>query len=405
MPLPNVNSGELIRAADWNDLVAALNALEARVAELESGGSQSPPRIARVLPAGEVTTGDTIRIFGSNFDFSQGGHSVFFGNTRATNFLSGSSNTLLIVQVPSAVEGATPDGTPMTMTVGNLHGFTTWAITIVAQPELPTGGFEFSYDGSRPTAPTEENPILYDFALNSFAGQDLTITITPTIQLILPLPPGIPDPGLAGRLAVIDADGTVRTNRQIQLAEGESKTISVRLDIPDQSNGVRYTLSVQATAPDTQAVVESVPDQEVGEESEQPDPTVSNFEFASIAEGDATFSTETGGVSGVEGTFAVQQGSTATVEMRTVFQDIPAGTTNNYQLSAAVDSPANGWSTSVNPIMQNPLPIQGPGGLIMTYFDLTSPATSASAVVRFTLTRQGADTENRRTVAYRLTVA
>jgi hypothetical protein len=402
MPLPTVNPGDLITSDDWNDLVAALNALEAQVAELESGGGKSPPRIAQVLPTGAVMAGDQIRIFGSNFGYTQGGHSVFFGDTRATGFLSGSSDTLLIVQIPEKVEDATEDGTPMTMSVGNLYGITTWALTIKAKPEVTTGGFQFTYKGSRPTTPAQNTQVFYDFELKSFASQDLTVTITPTIQAVLPLPSGIPDPVLSGLLAVLDADGTVRSDRRISLPEGTTKTISLRLNIPDRTTGIRYSLSVTASASGVTPVTESLPEQQVGQESEQPDPTISNFEYASVVDGEGSFSTDTGGVSGVDGTLRIRQGTRATIEMRTQFSNIPTGTTNNYQLSAAVDAPSNGWSASVNDTMQNPLPVQGPGGLSLIYFDITAPGTSTTAIVRLRLTRQGVATNNKRTVAYRL---
>src|SRR5947208_16741066 len=100
MPLPNVTSGDVITAAYWNHLVSLLNDLETRLADLEGQGSDGTVRIIQVIPAGTVTAGDTIRVSGRNFDFVRGGHSVFFGTTRATNFLGGSSANLLIVQIP-----------------------------------------------------------------------------------------------------------------------------------------------------------------------------------------------------------------------------------------------------------------------------------------------------------------
>lgn len=401
MPIPTVQPGDLITAGSWNDLAAAVNSLEARVAQLEGGGT-STLRITQVSPSGAVTAGDTIRIAGSGFAYSRREHSVFFGSTRATTFASDSSDSMLIVQVPDPVAGATPQGAQMTMTVGNLNESATWPLTIRSRPEETSGGVQFTYRGSRPATPTQNASVDYDFELGSFASRDLTVTITPTVQVTPPLPAGVPDPGLAGRLSVIDADGSVRPTRQVSLAEGQSKVISVRLDLPNGTNGVRYSLNVVASAPGVTPVTESLPTQQVGQQGEQPDPTVANFEFASIAAGDGSFSTETGGVSGVDGTLRVRQGTLATVEMRAQFTGIPAGTTNNYQLSGAIEGPANGWSVGVNPVMQNPQPVSAPGGLIPVFFDITAPGSTATAVVRLTLTRQGAATGNTRSVAYRL---
>jgi hypothetical protein len=402
MSLHNVDPGDLITAQDWNAQVAALNALEARVTELESGTSKSPPRITQVLPSGPVTVGDTIRIFGSNFDFSKGGHSVFFGSTRVIVFLGGSSDSLLILQIPDPVQGATLGGTAMNLTVGNLVGTTTQAITVKSKPVVVGGGIQFTFKGTRPSAtPVSNATFFYDFQLKSAASEDLTVTITPTIAVILPLPSGVTDPGLPARLAVLDADGTVRSNGQVALPEGTTKTVSLRLTLPAGVNGLKYSLSADASAPGVSSVASALPDQQVGQTTEQPDPTVTALQFSAVF-GNATFSTDTGGVSGVAGTLSVGSAATATLELRAEFANIPSGSTNHYQLSATLDSPANGWSATVDSSMENPLPMNGPGGINMIDFKVTAPTASTTTILRLTLTRQGASTNNKRTVAYRL---
>ncbi|HYJ03870.1 MAG TPA: IPT/TIG domain-containing protein [Chthoniobacterales bacterium] len=403
MSLQNVNPGDLITAQDWNAQVAALNALEVRVSELESGGSKSPPRITQILPPGAVTAGDTIRIFGSNFDFSKGGHSVFFGATRVIVFVGGSSDSLLILQIPDPVQGATLGGTAMTLTVGNLVGTTTQAITVKSKPVVTGGGIQFTFKGTRPSAtPVSNATFFYDFQLKSTASEDLTVTIAPTIAVILPLPSGVSDPGLPARLAVLDADGTVRGNGQIALPEGTTKTVSLRLTLPTGVNGLKYSLSAAASAPDISSVEESLPDQQVGVAIEQPDPTITNFEFSSVPVGDATFSTNTGGMSGVDGTLSVTKSSTATIEMNAVFANIPSGPPNKYNISAVIEAPVGGWSAALNSITANPLTVPSPGGPVTAFFDITAPGSAAQTILRLTLTRQGATTNNKRTVAYRL---
>lgn len=401
MPLRNVNPGDLITSNDWNSLVTALNAMEVRVAELESGGAKSAPRITQVLPTGARTVGDEIRIYGSNFDYVQGAKSVSFGNTPAVKFLAGSSDTLLIVEIPDPVEGATEAGATLTMSVGNRHSFTTRAITIKSKPVVVSGGIDFTFLRSRPATPTQNQAVFYDFSLHSTASQNLNVTITPDIQIIPPLPLGVNDPGLENFLTVLDSDGTERANRVIALAEGTTKLISLRLDLPNNINDTKYSVNVTASAPEISPVVRSLPDQQVGQEGEQPDATVTAFEFSAIIDGDGSFSTDTGGVSGVDGTLTVKRGTTVTIELDTTFAGIPVGTTNNYQLAVAVQ-PTNGWSASVNPVMQNPLPSNGPGGSVDAYFDITAPSSTNTAIVRFTLTRQGLTTNNKRTLSYRL---
>lgn len=404
MAIRNVNPGDLITALDWNSLIDMINAMDVRLTQLEATGPGGPdPRITQILPPGPVTAGDTISIFGSNFDFSKSGQSVFFGNTRASGFLAGSSDTLLIVEVPDPVEGAVPTGTQMTLSVGNLVGVAVQSITVKSKPIVTHGGLAFTFKGTRPSAtPASGAAFFYDFELKSLASEDLVVTITPTIAVILPLPGGVVDPGLTGLLVLIDADSTERLDHTVPLLEGATKTISLRLTLPPGVDNLKYSLSATASAPGVDQIVESLPDQQVGHASEQPDSTVTTFEFSSIADGNAAFSVNTGGMAGVDGTVSVAAGTNATIELRTIFANIPNGVLKNYTLTAVIEGAAGGWTTGVNSIMQNPLPVTGPGGIVFTDFDVHAPAVAATAKLRLTLTRADGAPNNKRSVAYRL---
>lgn len=398
MPIRTVNPGDLITALDWNDLITLINAMEIRIAVLESGTATQAPRITQILPSGPVTAGDVIKIYGSGFDFSAGGHSVFFGTTRATGFLTGSSDTLLIVEVPDPVAGATENGTPMTLSVGNLVAVTPVVITVKAKPIVTAGGMAFTYKGSTPTTPaTGEN--FYDFELRSFASENLTVTISPTIAVIPPLPGGVSDPNLPSRIVLIDADQTVKANNQVQLLEGATKTVRLRLTLPTGVGGLKYSLSASATAPGVAPLEEPLPTQTVGQASEQPDATVTSFNFSTMLNSNGTHSSSTGGVSGVDGTITVKPGLKATFELDATFA-IPGGQTNQYQLSATVDSPAGGWVAGPQG-MDNPMSI-GSSGIIPIDWGVTAPTSAPPTVLRLTITRLGVSVNNKRTVAYRL---
>lgn len=401
MPIRTVNPGDLITALDWNDLITLINGMELRIEQLESGPTGGGnPHITQVLPPGPVTAGDTIRIFGSNFDFLAGGHSVFFGNTRAITFFPDSSNTLLIVRVPDPTDGATLTGTSMILTVGNLKSTATWPITVRSRPVVTSGNIQFTFIGTRPTTtPTQNTTFFYDFELRSQASENLTVTIVPTIAVVPPLPPGVSDPNLQSLIAVLDSDQHPRENGQVSLLEGATKTVSLRLNLPNNVNQLRYALSAAASAPGVTTRVETLPTQQVGQASEQPDPTVPSFEFSSIAEGEAQFSTATGGVPGVDGTIAVREDTQATVEIGAVFA-LPPQTTNLYHIIADVDG--GDWTAGVNPIMQNPLTVLSPGGSVSVFIDINAPGSSTSGILHLTLTRQGGEPNNRRRVSYRL---
>lgn len=403
MTLPLVNPGDLITSEDWNALVSAVNDLAARVADLEAGGSKSPPRIVQVLPADVMTAGDRIHIYGSNFGYTQGAASVFFGKARAAALLSGSTDTHLIVQLPDPVEGATPAGTAMTMTVGNLYDFTSKSITVKSKPVVVTGGIEFTYLGSQPTTPAQNQSIFYRFELKSFASQPLMVTITPTFK-DASQPGATPD--FSKFYKIIDSDDTEHADGQVSLDTGATKIVRIRVDIPDKADGAKFSMSATASAPGVSSVVETLPDQQVGQPGEQPDQTISNFKYDSTTSGSATLSTDTGGVSGVDGTLIVAKGTTATIEMRTEFDKkyLPPGVTTLYDLNATVDTPSGGWSTSVDSSMQNPLPITDQGGLVMLDYNVTAPQNDNKTILRLTLTRRGVTKDNKRSVAYRLQI-
>ena len=403
MSLKTVNPGELIKSLDWNELVAAINSLDMRVTDLESGGPGVAPHITQVLPAGPVTAGDTIRIYGSHFDYLLGGQSVFFGTTRAVSFLDGSSDTLLIVIVPNPVTGATEPGTAMTLTVGNLVATTTQAITVKSKPVVVTGVIQFSFNGTRPTAtPTKGAQFFYDFDLKSQASEDLTVTITPEIAVVQPLPGGMSDPDLPALVTLLDADQSERPSSQVSLPEGTTKTISLRLNVPANSDGLKYSLKATASAPGVAPKVENLPPQQVGVAGELPDSTIEDFDFQDVADGDAEHTDDTGGKPDVEGTIKVKASSKAVIEMNVTYANIPLGQTKHYQVDAAVLDPVNGWSAIPNADMENPQTVPGPGGAASVFVDINAPGAATEAVLKMTLTRTDGISNNKRSVAYRL---
>jgi hypothetical protein len=394
MPLPNVTPGDVITAAYWNHLISLVNDLETRLADLEGQSSDGTLRITQVFPTGTVTAGDTIRISGRNFDFVRGAHSVFVGTTRATNFLNGSSDSLLIVQIPDLVTGATPSGASLNLTVGNLTSVVTWPMTIKSKPIEVGGGVEFGFLNSTPTVPAANSPIQYNFRLASLSNVNLPVLITPDLQF-----PGAP----AGLVEVRDSDGQLKTDRTIALPAGAAKIIGVRItSIPNVANGTPFALAVTATAPGIAPVAASVPPQTVGQAAEQPDSTITNLTFNRVLDGSASFTAAPAGDT-VDGIVSIpgNAAATVTIALDTTFANIPAGSTFNYVPSADVVSGA-GWSSAPNALVTPPKYIvSSPGEQQFPGFDIN--AASGTAVIRFTLTREGVATNNKRSVTFRVT--
>lgn len=404
MSLRTVNPGDLIASTDWNDLVLTLMALEARVSDLEKGGgSNIPPRITQVLPTGTRTAGDWINIFGGNFDFSKGGHSVVFGNTRAPTYdATHSSDNLLIVKIPDRVDGITEAGTPITMTVANSSASTTWPLTIKSQPAQVGGGFEFGYLNSVPDAPAPSQPIEYNFRLASLANADLVVPIQADIQVS----------GISGSQAfeVRDSDGTNRPDKTISLAQGAVKTIAVRFTVPNVANQTPFSLTVTASAAGFQPTTEIVPPQTVGQTGEVPDPTITTLIWNRVMAGIATFtavsSSNVAGILTIPGSAA----ATVTIALDTTFANIPGGQTYHYDLSATVVSGPN-WTAGPNSRSPSSYNIPGPGAQRFPNFDISAPdvsnippASRNPAFIRFTLTHTGlgATANNKRSVTFRV---
>jgi hypothetical protein len=402
MTLRTVNPGDVIASTDWNDLVLAFTVLEGRVSDLERvGGSKVPPRITKVLPEGARTAGDWINIFGSNFDVSKTGYSVRFGNTRATTFdAAHSSDSLLIVQIPDQVDGATASGAPITMTVANLTDSATWPLTVKSKPVLVGGGFEFGYLNSVPDTPASSSPIEYNFRLASLSNADLAVSVQADIQVS----------GVSGAPAyeVHDADGTNRPDRTIALVQGGVKTITVRFTVPGAPLLTPFTLTATASATGFQPVTEIVPPQTVGVAGEIPDPTITNLTWNRALAGTANFTPLSGGT--VAGILTIPGTAAATVSIAldTTFANIPAGNTYHYVSSATVVSGA-GWTASARSPSQYDIP--SPGAQRFPNFDINAPDVSAippanrtPAFIRFTLTHTGtgATANNRRSVTFRV---
>lgn len=394
MPIRLVFPGDLITAGDWNELIAIVNTLEVRVAELEKGGGGDDElRITQVLPPGVVTAGDTIRIVGSGFGFLKGTHSVFFGPTRASIFGDESTDTVLVVQIPDPVAGATPAGTPITMTVGNLSEFVTWPLTIKSRPVQVGGALEFGFLAATPATPTVGAAITYTFRLASLSNASVNVLITPDLDLPT-APPGVVE---------VHADGQVRTDRTVALPAGATKTIGVKITkIPDLPTGTTFNLSVTASAPGVQSQTAVLPPQMVGVAGESPDPTITNLTFSTVAEGTATFAAAPAGDT-VEGTLSIPgtAPTRVTIQLDATFANIPAGTSAHYLPSAEVVT-GTGWSAARNAILTpTRYTVPAPGAQEFPGFDIDAPS-SGQAVIRFTLTHEEATTNNKRSITLRV---
>src|SRR5262245_560238 len=103
--IPQVNRGDLITAELFDQLIAALNSLDARVAVLEGQGPGGPNQvIIRSLepPSGSVRIGQDLTIRGNNFGHSAGRLKVFIDDLPIDNFnRPGTNDQTIIITIPT----------------------------------------------------------------------------------------------------------------------------------------------------------------------------------------------------------------------------------------------------------------------------------------------------------------
>jgi IPT/TIG domain len=243
--IPQVRPGDLITASLFNDLIEQLTALDARVTELE--GAPGTPAGTVVISALDKTTvrvGEDLTITGQNFGFALGAHRVRFNGISPTAFRSGSSDSVLICQVPP-IPGLPKAGMPVTLTVTNVTfsgpGATATRTITVRPPEIgQAGNLDLVFVDASPDPVTAGVDNEFEFRLESDATLPTTVTITPQITV------GASPAGWA--TAILDENRDELASGRQPIAPGEAKTIFVRVAIPANANGTACSLLVQGTA-------------------------------------------------------------------------------------------------------------------------------------------------------------
>ena len=360
---PDVGPGDLIRAQDYNAMLAWLRDLDGRVAALE--GADESVVITGVIPAGPIRIGDTIEIIGRNFGFSLGAHRVYFNSTRATIFnTQDSGDTRLVLVVPS-VPGVSEAGTQVVLTAGNQTSVDTEEVTLRPAVQQQEGSIGLLYtgatvDGADATEIPEDSTALFNFNLESDALLPTTVTLTPDVS----------EAAWEDSLEVFDSSGNLLTSRQIPLEPGQQTTFSVQLTVPDGTEGTTFTLSVDAQAPGLPTAGGSQVFT-VGAELTPSDPAVLAFRVNQVRPAAA----QSGSNLQVEG------GQTVNVQLQAEFAGPDSGGQHVYTFSVA--APTAPWQRavpSVFPPFSGPVQftVTGPGAQLVS-FDVTRPAGASAS--------------------------
>lgn len=237
--IQQVQSGDLISAAFFNELIGQIESLDARVTALEEGDGGSPPAGAVVITAVSpqpARVGHDITIVGENFGFSTGGNRVRFNGVQPPAFRSGSGDSVLICQVPE-LPGLQETGSPVTLTVNNATSSATRVVTILPPELQQIGNVDIVFQDASPDPVTAGVDNDYEFTLESDALLAATMLLTPAVKT----PAGAT---LSWPATILDAGHQVIADRRITVAPQEEKTFFVRLAIPPGTNATPFRLQV-----------------------------------------------------------------------------------------------------------------------------------------------------------------
>ncbi len=220
--------GDLIKAEDWNSLVEELESLAIRVSNLEENApGVGPPLIKLLDPPGALKMGDTLRIIGNNLGMSTL-VSVTIANEPVNNFLSGCSDSLLVIQIPPIL-GIPDGGKDVDLVVTNTRGSDSWRFKLLPRE---TSVLSATFTVTNTAVPQEEikaDGSSYDYAF--------TISAYTSLDEVYDLKPAVVDRN-DWEVAVIK-DGQEITELQIPKSQPNPSTrdVIVRVTIPNNATG------------------------------------------------------------------------------------------------------------------------------------------------------------------------
>lgn len=240
--IPRVQPGDLITASFFNAVLGELEALDQRLAKVEAGEGTSTPgavTIATVTPT-QVHVGDDLTIVGDHFGFSLGAHRVRFDGVPTPRTRSGSSDRVLVCQVP-VLPGLPAAGRSVTLSVSNATSTATRVVTVLPPDvgqvgDVDTELLEVSPD---PLQAGRDND--FTFRLRSDALLAETMVLEPVLRTA------------QGRLAwpssVLTEDLRELPGQTVTLPPGGEVVVVVRVQVPADVRDAAFTLELSATGP------------------------------------------------------------------------------------------------------------------------------------------------------------
>lgn len=231
--LTRVKPGELIKADLMNQIMDALDALDAKI-----GATSTGVLISQLIPSDQIQVLQDLRIVGSNFQYSIGAQKVFFDNVPAVTYRLGSTDSLLIVQVPDL--GAMPsEGRKVTVSVSNLTSSDSRQITVIPIPNPVSGPVKVDAGDPIPN-PVAQNAIAdFPYTLTSGANLPATVTISATLAGV----------DWQNVIQILDGNKNLIPDGKLQLVPNIPTNTFVRINkVPDNTNNTAFSLTLSVNS-------------------------------------------------------------------------------------------------------------------------------------------------------------
>ena len=318
-----VKPGDIISSDLFNRIIALLNAHD--VLLVSTTTPTTGLAVNQLIPAGPYRIGDTVQIFGQNFQFRIGAVRVFLNATQVINIVPTSSDTRLEFAIPP-VPGVNEEGTSVELVVLNRTESVTRSIVLRPQLIALQGSVLVNWLGVEPATVTAGQPATFRYRIESRANARATWLIAPDIDVATNAP------AWNAAVRVLDSFGSELPSRQIvDLVAGESRNFSVRLaPVPAGTSGASFGLSVTATAGGISGL-SGVQPFVVGTPAAPPDPTFTASLIPDFSSG-------------------ALSGSTLTVpggQNRQVAIDLALTAAGDYSVTRPISAGTTGWTASV----------------------------------------------------------
>lgn len=239
LPL-KVQPGDLITSDLMNRFLRELSDLEERVSLLE-GGTPAAGQvvITDVLPGTLLQERQEVQIKGRNFDFSIGAQRVYFATQPVEFYKLGSSDNLLVVDVPT-IPGLPTLGGTVTLTVSNKTTTATRQVTVIPVTQEISGPVDAE------SKRVEPDPIVaglnadFPFLLTSRAsGAPADFSVTAALTGV----------SWQDRVRILDSDKSVLSESKVRLTRNLPKLIYARINpVPSDAGSATFDIVLKVKA-------------------------------------------------------------------------------------------------------------------------------------------------------------